>query len=172
MLKLIKSKSVCFTGHRNQKLIWGFNERDERCLKMKDNLRIEIEKAINGGYETFYSGMALGFDLICVETILELKKKYNNIKIVGVLPCRTQGIKWQSKDRERYRKLLWQLDAVRCIYDNYIGAECMYERNRFMVDNSSMMIALYSGVVGGTKSTIGYAQSKGLKIVIIDPMGV
>lgn len=169
MLKLVKSKSVCLTGHRNQKLIWGFNERDERCLKMKDNLRIEIEKAIDSGYETFYSGMALGFDLICVETILELKKKYNNIKIVEVLPCKTQDIKWQSKDRERYRKLLWQLDGIRCIYDNYIGAECMLERNRFMVDNSSMMIALYGGAAGGTKSTIEYARNKGLEIIIIEP---
>lgn len=169
MLKLVRSKSVCFTGHRNQKLIWGFNESDERCLKMKDNLRIEIEKAINNGYETFYSGMALGFDLICVETILDLKKKYNDIKIVGVLPCRTQDIKWQIQDRQRYRKLINQLDCVRCIYDEYIGAECMLERNRFMVDNSSIMIALYGGAVGGTKSTIDYARSKGLKIIIIAP---
>ncbi|MDE6372482.1 MAG: DUF1273 domain-containing protein [Clostridia bacterium] len=169
MLKLIKSKSVCFTGHRRQKLAWGFNESDERCLRMKDNLRVEIEKAINSGYETFYSGMALGFDLICVETILDLKKKYSDIKVVGVLPCKTQDCKWQSKDRERYRKSLWQLDGIRCIYDNYTGAECMLERNRFMVDNSSLMIVLYSGVAGGTKSTIEYARNKGLKITIIAP---
>ena len=169
MLKLVKSKSVCFTGHRSQKLVWGFNGSDERCLKMQDNLRIEIEKTINRGYETFYSGMALGFDLICVETILDLKKKYSDIKIVGVLPCKTQDSKWQVKDRERYRKLLWQLDGVRCIYDNYIGAECMLERNRFMVDNSALMIALYNGTNGGTKSTIEYARSKGLEIIIIEP---
>jgi uncharacterized phage-like protein YoqJ len=80
MLKLVKSKSVCFTGHKNQKLIWGFNESDEHCLIMNDNLRIEIEKAINSGYETFYSGMALGFDLICVEIILELKNSITTLR--------------------------------------------------------------------------------------------
>lgn len=85
------------------------------------------------------------------------------------MPCKTQDIKWQIQDRERYRKLLWQLDGIRCIYDNYIGAECMLERNRFMVDNSSMMIALYVGTVGGTKLTIDYARNKGLKIIIIEP---
>jgi uncharacterized phage-like protein YoqJ len=73
------------------------------------------------------------------------------------------------QDRERYRKLLIQLDCVRCIYDNYIGAECMLERNRFMVDNSSLMIALYSGIAGGAKFTIEYARNKGLKIIFITP---
>lgn len=58
---------------------------------------------------------------------------------------------------------------MRCIYDNYIGTECMLEWNRFMVDNSSLMIALFSGIAGGTKSTIDYARNKGLKIIIIEP---
>lgn len=169
MLKLIKSKSVCFTGHRSQKLSWGFDESDERCLKMKENLRIEIEKAIKRGYETFYSGMAIGFDLICVEILLELKKKYSDIKIVGVLPCKTQDRIWHVKDRQRYIELLKQLDGIRCIYDNYIGAECMLERNRFMVDNSSLMIALFNGLLGGTKSTLDYAFSKGLEVIKIKP---
>jgi len=32
--------------------------------------------------------MALGFDMICAETILDLKKKYPDIKIIGALPVR------------------------------------------------------------------------------------
>lgn len=136
---------------------------------MKDTLRAELEKVIASGYRTFLCGMALGFDMICAETILALKQKYRDIKIIGALPCKTQDIKWQYKDRERYRGILKQLDGIRCKYDTYTGPECMIERNRFMVNNSSLMIALFNGLYGGTKSTIDYARSKGLEIIIIKP---
>lgn len=161
--------TACFTGHRSQKLPWRFNEEDLRCKVMKENLRIEIEKAIKRGYKTFLCGMAIGFDMICAETVIGLKEKYSDIKIIGALPCKTQDIKWSSKDRERYRNLLSQLDDIRCIYDEYIGVECMLERNRFMVNNSSLVIALYNGLSGGTKSTISYARERGLEIIVIEP---
>lgn len=45
----------------------------------------------------------------------------------------------------------------------------MLERNRFMVVNSSLMIALFNGIEGGTKSTIDYARKRGLEIIIIRP---
>lgn len=164
-----KEQTVCFTGHRSQKLPWRFNELDERCLVMKQTLRIEIEKAIQRGYKTFLCGMALGFDTICAETVIELKKGYPDIQLIGAIPCRTQDSKWADKDKIRYRELLQRLDGVRCIYDEYIGAECMLERNRYMVNNSSLMIVLFDGKAGGTKSTIDYAKRKGLEIVIIQP---
>ena len=43
------------------------------------------------------------------------------------------------------------------------------ERNRFMVDNSAYMIAVFNGDKGGTANTLHYAESKGLNIVIINP---
>lgn len=45
----------------------------------------------------------------------------------------------------------------------------MLERNNYMVNNSSKMIALFNGLPGGTKKTIEYAKQQGLKIVIIKP---
>lgn len=169
MSNIIKSQTVCFTGHRSQKLPWRFNEEDERCKTMKATLRTEIEKAIKGGYKTFICGMALGFDMICAEEVLDFKEKYPDIKLIGALPCKTQDIKWQENDRKHYQNLLNRLDDIRCIYDEYIGAECMLERNRYMVDNSSLMIALFNGLSGGTKSTINYAQKQGLEVKIIKP---
>lgn len=45
----------------------------------------------------------------------------------------------------------------------------MLERNKFMVDNSSLIIALFNGLSGGTKTTIDYALKQGLELVIIKP---
>ena len=76
IIKDLNSSTACFTGHRSQKLPWRFNEEDKRCLAMKATLAIEIEKAIQRGYKTFLSGMALGFDMICAERKVSGYKNY------------------------------------------------------------------------------------------------
>lgn len=165
----IINHTACFTGHRAQKLPWKYNEKDKRCATMKKQLKMVLIDAIKDGYDTFITGMALGFDMICAEMVLELKKKYKYIKLIGAIPCKNQDCKWSINEQKRYRKLLSKLDCVRCIYDTYIGPECMLERNRYMINNSSLLIALFSGQNGGTKSTINYAKKQNLKIIIIEP---
>lgn len=165
----LSKSTCCFTGHRPQSLPWKFNEQDERCLKMKEQLKNEIVEAVESGYTTFISGMALGFDIICAEIVLELKNTYPHIKIIGAIPCKTQDKLWKEKDKQRYRSLLTQLDSIRCIYDDYIGPECMLERNRFMINNSSLVIALFNGANGGTKKTLDYAKACGVKTVVLEP---
>lgn len=165
----IRNHTICFSGHRAQKLPWGFNENAPRCVIMKKQLKEVIKQAILDGYYGFITGMALGFDIICAEIVLELKKKYKHIILIGALPCKNQDCKWPIMEQKRYRSLLKKLDITRCIYDTYIGRECMLERNRYMINNSSMLIALFNGQNGGTKSTIEYAKTQGLKVVVIEP---
>ena len=43
----------------------------------------------------------------------------------------------------------------------------MIERNKYMVNNSSLIIALFCEKNGGTKQTLEYAKSKNLKIVYL-----
>lgn len=161
--------TVCFSGHRSQKLPWGFDENDSRCLAVKQTLRQEIEAAVKNGYDTFLSGMALGFDMMCAEIVLELKKTYPSIHLIGVIPCRNQDQKWPREQKKRYHSLLKQTDGVRCIYERYNGAACMLERNRYMINHASLLIALYDGQPGGTHYTVDYATRCGLKVVIIPP---
>lgn len=163
----LSKTTCCFTGHRPQNLPWKFNEKDERCIKIKEQLRKEIINAIKNGYITFISGMALGFDIISAEIVLELKKIYPYIRLIGAIPCKTQDRLWKMSDKQRYRDVLSQLDGIRCIYDNYIGVECMIERNRFMINNSSLVIALYNRKKGGTKNTLDYAKMRNIRIVIL-----
>ncbi|MBR2909095.1 MAG: DUF1273 family protein [Clostridia bacterium] len=163
----LKQTTLCFTGHRCQKLPWKFNESDERCEEMKSKTKQQIKKSIEYGYTHFISGMAIGFDMICAETILELKKEYPHIKLVCAIPCKNQDKLWSEEYKKRYRKILNNADIIRYIAEEYTNT-CMQERNDYMLKNSSKVIALFNGVPGGTQSTILKAKKMGLTVDIID----
>lgn len=168
-IQRLNSNTCCFTGHRAQKLPWKFNENDERFLIMKEKAKAEIEKSIQNGYSNFMCGMALGFDMICAEIVLELKNKYSHIKLIAALPCQDQDKLWPQSQKDRYKKLLKNVDKIRCIYDNYTDG-CMIERNEYMLNNSSLVIALFNGLPGGTQSTLLKAKKMGLNVITIKPI--
>ena len=113
--EMLKEITLCFTGHRSQKLPWRFNENDERCLNMKTTAKSMIENAVKDGFIYFISGMAIGFDMICAEIVLELKKTYPNIKLVCAIPCKDQDKFWNNELKNRYKNILNNADIVRYI---------------------------------------------------------
>lgn len=165
----MNSKTCCFIGQHPQSLPWKFNEQNEQCLKMKELLKIEIIKAIENGYTTFISGMTLGFDMIFAEMVLELKKVYSHIKLIGAIPFKKQSKLWKEKDKQRYKSLLAQLASVRCVYDEYIGTACMIERNHYMINNSSLVIVLFNGKNGVIKNTLDYAKKRNIILIVLEP---
>ncbi len=167
-LKEIKENTVCFTGHRPQKLPWGFKEKGRKFKLAKKNTSWAIEKAIKNGKRHFITGMALGFDMMCAEIVLTLKRKYNDITLECAIPCKVQEKAWKKEQQVRYHKILKQADKIRCVFDQYVDG-CMQERNKYMVDSSSLVIALFDGNAGGTKQTIEYAKEQGLEVIIINP---
>ena len=68
----LRKHRCCFTGHRPDKMILG--EKDIKPLLEK-----AIDKAIEEGYVTFVTGMAMGTDVWAAEVVLE-KKKSNKDK--------------------------------------------------------------------------------------------
>ncbi len=164
-----KKQTACFTGHRPQKLSWGFNENDVGCLAMKEITKIEIQNAIiNYGITHFISGMAIGFDIIAAELVLELKKDYPFITLECAIPCKEQDKLWREQQKLRYKNILSQADKVTYVSDRPYFDGCMQQRNKYMIDNSSVLIALFNGKAGGTKQTVDYAKEKGLKVEIIN----
>ncbi len=158
----------CFTGHRPQKLPWYFNENDERYYITREKVKEAIIEAIKQGYNYFISGMALGYDIMCAEIILELKKLYPHIKLECAIPCPNQDIKWNAPAKARYHKVLSQADKKIVVSDHY-DDDCMQRRNEYMINNSSLVIALYNGKGGGTAKTLKYAEDHNCKIVVIKP---
>ncbi len=157
-------KTCCFSGHRPSKLPWGYDERDARCIEFKDKLFAVIGAVYDSGIKHFMVGMALGCDMYCAEAVIRLKRMHSDITLQAAVPYRGQAEKWSANNRLRYDMILAECDEVTVIAESYFPA-CMAMRNRFMVDNSSVLIACYDGMTGGTWNTIRYAQEKDIEVI-------
>ena len=72
-------KICAFTGHRPQKFQFGFDEADERCVRLQQVIREHIIQLIEKeGVSYFISGMAMGVDMYAAEIVLDLKGTSKN----------------------------------------------------------------------------------------------
>ena len=161
-------KTCCFTGHRPDKLPWGEDESDPRCLRLKGRVAQAVEEALAAGCRHFISGMARGCDLYCAEAVLALREARGDVSLEAAVPCPTQADGWPEEDRARWRRLLEACDLETMVQDHYTPG-CMLRRNRYMVDHSALVIAVYDGAGGGTRRTLEYALRQGVPFVDIRP---
>lgn len=157
-----------FTGHRPQNLPFGYNEKDERCLNLKKYLKELILEKIKNGTTRFLTGMALGVDIYAAEIILSLRKDFPKITLEAIIPCSNQSYKWSEKQIENYNLILKQCNKVIVLQEAYTP-DCMFKRNRYMVDQSDCVIAVWDGSSSGTSQTVKYALEKNIPISILHP---
>ena len=155
------NKRACFTGHRPEKLTRTEGE-------IKAELEVAIIEAITEGYRTFITGMARGVDIWAGEMVLKVKKEFPayDIKLICAVPYEGFDEKWDKEWSMRYQNLLKQADLVKTLSACY-NPGVFQERNEWMVERSSKVIAVYSGENSGTKNTLDYAQKKKKKIKVI-----
>ncbi len=151
----MKEKTVCFTGHREIPMLQkhGITKR----------LRKTLVELIEQGYCYFGAGGALGFDTMAAQTVLDLKEKYPQIKLILVLPCKSQADSWPESDKRMYEYIMSQADKIKYTSEHYYRG-CMHTRNRHLVDNSSVCICYLTKNTGGTAYTVKYATEHSLKI--------
>ena len=160
--------TVCFTGHRPQKLPCGFNEDHPVSLRIKSQLRRLIVGIIEKKNATkFISGMAIGVDQWAAEIVLELKEEYPNITLEAAVPCKNQTASWNVKNKERYERLLSHCDIVTMLQEQYT-ADCMQKRNEYMVQKADYIIAVWNGKASGTGNTIKYAVRQCKPVYYVD----
>jgi uncharacterized phage-like protein YoqJ len=136
---------------------------------IKEKLREQIEFLISNNVTVFYTGMAMGVDMWAASIVLELKAKQPNIQLIAIVPCKNQANRWPQVYQEKYNEILAQCDDTIILHEKYTRS-CMFERNRYMVDNSSYLLSVFDGSdKGGTAYTTKYAQKKGNQVIIIHP---
>jgi len=169
MLSLInRENTCCFSGYRPEKLAWGNDEEHPGCAALKDKIICSSERIYLSGIRHFICGMARGSDTYFCEAILALRSKYPDISIEAAVPYEAQAENWPENDRKRYYELIKRCDNITYVSKHYTKS-CLLRRNRYMVSNSSVILAVYDGKSGGTAYTIKYAARKGLEIIVIEP---
>ena len=164
---VIRDISCCFSGHRPNRLPWGSNENDPRCLELKFSLSRQLELLYGRGFRHFICGMAQGFDLYFAEAVLALRDIHRDLSLEAAIPCPTQAERWAEVIRERYEHILSRCDRQTFIQQTYTPG-CMQRRNEYMVDNSSLLLACFAGLPSGTMNTLVYARRKGVESIIIE----
>lgn len=151
----MKNKIICVTGHRNIP--------DDKIEYVRTQLLNEIQSAINDGYTTFISGFADGADLLFAECVLEHKKEYPNLFLEAAIPYANRI----KNGNAQMRDLLRKCGSVKFVCNEYQPDSFML-RNRYMVQQSSRVVAVYDGRdSGGTVFTMRYAtlMEKELRII-------
>jgi len=183
-------KTICFTGHRPDRL-GGYDwntPKNQRIMKVLKTKIIEVINNIEPTIQTirFIHGSALGIDQMSFEICKEIRDsvvKLNSCKIELELaiPFKKQAMKWFNKvdidrynDQKQHADILTFVDTVEG-YDfkgvavgEYHPAKMMI-RNRYMVNNSDIVIAVWNGSKSGTANAVNYAKKQGKEIIIINP---
>ena len=158
-----KHFACSFSGHRKEEFDFDKSIKGDMFKRF---LKVAIKEAIDKGCDTFYCGMAQGFDIIAAEALISIKERDNlsNIRLISVMPYKNQHKKWGASWRKRHEFVLENSNEVIVLEEKYFTG-CYHQRNRYLVDNAQMLICYYNGSAGGTKHTVEYAEQKGLEII-------
>ncbi len=148
----LRRHRCCFTGHRPQYL-----KRPQEEIQV--DLEKAIREAIGEGYTTFISGMAKGTDIIAGEIVCRLKADDPRLKLIAAVPFAGYEDLWGPHWKNRYKALLEKADYVKYVAPGY-RPEVFDLRNRWMVDKSAKVIAVFNGKSSGTMNTIRYARER------------
>lgn len=152
----IKDKTCCFTGHRDV-------PRDQIPVLTK-KVTATIQTLAAQGIIYYGAGGALGFDTISATAVLRLQRIIPQIKLILVLPCLSQAQRWSRSDQEIYESIKLQANKVVYTSQEYTR-DCMFKRNRHLVDHSGTCVCYLTKLQGGTAYTVDYAKQNGLKII-------
>ncbi len=160
-------KKCCFSGYRPSKFPFKLENGSIDYEVFLKKLKTTISALIDDDCTAFYTGMAMGFDIIAAEAVLEFKKHNSEIKLIAAVPFNEQEENFPINWKKRYRNVINACDEIVVLSDNYYSG-CYQNRNKYMVDNSDYIVTWYDGLSGGTRSTLTYAQKKNHYIININ----
>lgn len=146
------------TGHRPQKIGGYGNVEAHRLVFQQIFETLLVLKPIR-----MIIGMAQGVDQLTAQACVEL-----DIPFTAAVPCKDQEKVWPKPAQLVYYDLLKYADEVELVSSEY-SVDAMQARNRWMVDNSIMLLAVWDGSPGGTANCVAYARSLNRGVYYLRP---
>ena len=143
----MKEKTVVIIGHRD---IFNLSE---------SVVSEQIEMLICQGYSYFLCGGMGEFDVLCARCLYKLKKKYPYVNCFLVIPYFSAT----NKNYDYFDEIIYP-DG----FEKYHYKSAIIQRNRYMVNKSSLAFCYVSFDYGGAVKTYEYAKKQGLKIVNVE----
>ena len=159
----MKEKVCCFTGHRPNAFPWKDNIEDPRFHVLWERIEQAVDAALNSGAVKFICGNALGVDTWAAQIVL--KKRIENPEIRLEIAVPFFG---HNSDSIACRKVQKEADYVHVVSTEKSQTAAFFQRNKYMVDHSDIIIAVYDeqrSKRGGTQKTLEMAKNKGLEII-------
>lgn len=151
---------VAATGHRPDK-IGGYDYYAPQRVWIREQLRTAL---VDLHADKTISGMALGVDQDFAQVSIELA-----IPFVAAMPFIGQEDRWPESSRKYFDWLLERADEVVIVSPGGYGAFKMQIRNKWLVDNSDALVAVWDGSSGGTGNCMTYAKDVNAFVHLIDP---
>jgi uncharacterized phage-like protein YoqJ len=104
------------------------------------------------------------------EAVMELARTRPDAELCCAVPFAGQEQSWSAELRRRYYAMLAAAAEVKVLRESF-ARDCYFARNRWLVDNSHMLLAVYDGGAerSGTRYTVEYARRRGREIICIRP---
>ena len=129
---------------------------------LRELLAQQLEALIYQGFSVFLCGAARGFDLMAASEVLRLRSTHPALRLMFLIPCRNQAVRWNERERSLYRALVAR-GQVLLLSETY-QRECMLRRNRLLVENAVFGLTYYNPqkINSGTGMTVRYAENRGI----------
>lgn len=148
----------CFTGPR----AFPWKEESSQRRDVLRQLDAAILQAIELGATHFLCGNAIGVDTWAAELLIRQKKQHPELFLEIALPFASHN------EREFACCAVCQLaDWVHVVGNAKCRRAAFYQRDRYLVDHSGLLIAVERPVFGGTARTVNMARAKGIPILRI-----
>ena len=155
---------ICFSGHRPNKLPFGYQANNPFELSFKKKLKESILSLDHKPTKAIFGG-AQGVDIFGAEVCLDL-----GIPISAYIPFRGYESRWPSEKQKIWHKLLERCSEIKYICEGGYTAWKMQKRNKIMSDDSDLAIILFDGLPnGGTYNFVQYREKTNKKSILISP---
>ncbi len=161
----MREKICCVTGHRPDAFPWKNHAEDIRFHILLNRIEQAVDTALFLNARRFICGNALGVDTWTAQIILEKKYRNSDIYLEIALPFLSH-----NSNSFSCLNIQKQADWTHVVTTEKCRKAAFFQRDKYMVDNSDMIIAVYDNQIvrkGGTQRTLAMAKEKGIEIIQI-----